>query len=244
MKSGIALMILVNAAAPSHRAAAQVDGVPPLSAAPASPTITDSRIVTLDYRPGEVVRLDVTPGFQTTVSLAPDEQIESIAVGDPSGWSVAPTRRGDHFFVRPSHDALPTNMTVITNIRTYMFDLGVSSGTSIYVMRFRYSEGQPVTGPEASLGEVVATFRFSGNSSLHPEQMVDDGRRTFIRFRPDQAVPAITAYPDRAPPALVSGSIRGEWYVLDMVASRFELQLDRKSADARRRSLPPEQSDD
>ena len=48
----------------------------------------DPRIQVVDYNDDQVVQLQATPGYQLTVEFGPDEQIESVAVGDSAAWQV------------------------------------------------------------------------------------------------------------------------------------------------------------
>ena len=44
------------------------------------------------YDPQQVVLLQVAAGYQLTLAFAPDERIESVAVGDSGAWQVTPNR--------------------------------------------------------------------------------------------------------------------------------------------------------
>ena len=53
----------------------------------------------------QVVPLEVAPGYQLMLEFAPDERIESVAVGDSGAWQVTPNRSGDRVFVKPLQGA-------------------------------------------------------------------------------------------------------------------------------------------
>src|SRR6478672_11124421 len=83
----------------------------------------DNRIRTQPYNPNEIVRIVGKTGIQSTIEFAADERIENVAVGDSSKWQITPNRRASLLFVKPLAARSRTNMTVVTDRRTYMFDL-------------------------------------------------------------------------------------------------------------------------
>ena len=84
---------------------------------------TDNRIRTQAYSADQIVRILGKAGIQSTIEFAPDERIENVAVGDSSAWQITPNRRASLLFVKPLAARSRTNMTVVTDRRTYMFDL-------------------------------------------------------------------------------------------------------------------------
>lgn len=108
-------------------------------AAPAQ--AADERLQTLIYNEAAVVRIDGKVKVQTTIKFAPDEAIENVAIGDSAAWQVQPNRAQTILFVKPLEPAARTNMTVVTNKRTYLFDLVASPRNApLYVLQFRYPE--------------------------------------------------------------------------------------------------------
>src|SRR5579875_1977686 len=98
----------------------------------------DPRIQSIEFKPDTVFQIQGAPGYAVTVELAPDEQVENVAVGDSNAWQVTANHRGDHLFVK-ALQAVPTNMTVITNVRLYNFELVPGSpGEIAYTVRFHY----------------------------------------------------------------------------------------------------------
>lgn len=105
----------------------------------------DNRLQTLVFDENAVVRIDGRVKVQTTIKFAPDEVIENVAIGDSGAWQVQPNRAQTILFVKPLEPAARTNMTVVTDKRTYLFDLVASPRNSaLYVMQFRYPELEKV----------------------------------------------------------------------------------------------------
>jgi type IV secretion system protein VirB9 len=108
-------------------------------AAPA--TAQDNRLQTLVFDEGAVVRIEGKVKVQTTIKFAPDEVIENVAIGDSAAWQVQPNKAQTILFIKPLEPAARTNMTVVTDKRTYLFDLVASPRNApLYVLQFRYPE--------------------------------------------------------------------------------------------------------
>ncbi len=122
------------------------------SFAQATPATTDSRIRTLVYNSNEVYELKFYYGYQSFIEFAEDEEIEMISIGEAFAWRLTPA--GKRLFVRPLEIAGHTNMTIISNKRTYHFDIrsgeydGKADEELIYTVRFFYPQlGQPLPIP-------------------------------------------------------------------------------------------------
>lgn len=107
----------------------------------------DARLVTRLYDPDEVVRIEGRTGVQASIAFADNEQIENVAVGDSASWQITPNKRANLLFVKPMAAAARTNMTVVTDKRTYFFDLVASAKSDpLYVLRFTYPD-EPKPAP-------------------------------------------------------------------------------------------------
>lgn len=122
--------------------AAAMLSVPVLAA---QPITTDSRIKTLVFNPNEVFNITTHYGYQSNIEFGAKEVIETISVGDRVAWQITPA--GRRLFIRAQEENAHTNMTVITNLRAYQFDLRSSAADAVfgseeltYVVRFFYPE--------------------------------------------------------------------------------------------------------
>lgn len=104
----------------------------------------DGRIKILRYDPDDIFTIYTLYGYQTNIEFSRGEQVQTISVGDRSLWQIIPS--ANRLFIRPMDDEVSTNMTVITNTRTYNFDLKSGKGEladnprMIYVARFEYPD--------------------------------------------------------------------------------------------------------
>ena len=100
----------------------------------------DNRIRSLAYDPDKIVQVIGKTGIQSTIQFDGDERIQNVAVGDSSKWQVTPNHGATLLFVKPLAARVRTNMTVVTDRRTYMFDLvaGDKFSTPVYALKFSY----------------------------------------------------------------------------------------------------------
>jgi type IV secretion system protein VirB9 len=115
-----------------------------LSATTAPAMARDNRLATRLYKNDEVVRVDGKVNVQASIMFDDGETIENVAVGDSESWQITPNKRANLLFVKPMAASARTNMTVVTDKRTYFFDLVASpSATPIYALRFTYADAKP-----------------------------------------------------------------------------------------------------
>jgi type IV secretion system protein VirB9 len=195
----------------------------------------DPRIQSVLYDANQVVQLQVATGYQLTVEFAPDERIENVAVGDSGAWQVTPNKRGDRLFIKAVGQGVTTNLTVVTDARTYAIELSPLFGplpTMAYTVRFRYATPAAVTvvANDAALGP--GRYKLSGDKALRPSAIDDDGVHTYVAWGPDQTLPAIFAIDDKGNETLVNGMTRDGRFVIDAVANKLVFRIDRQTAAA------------
>lgn len=116
----------------------------------------DARIKLLKYDQNDIYTIYTLYGYQTNIEFGRDETIQTISVGDRSLWQIVPSNR--RMFIRPLDDNMTTNMTVITDRRTYQFDLKSGEGElsnnprMVYVARFVYPERVVLKAPVIASG--------------------------------------------------------------------------------------------
>ena len=203
------------------------------------------------YDPGKVVRVEGKVNVQSTIQFGDGEQIENVAVGNSQTWQVTPNRRANLLFVKPLEPRATTNMTVVTNRHTYLFDLVANPGARnpLYMLTFTYPEmPEPVEeeptrlaqGPgnpnaielaAATDGYAVvdpATLNFdwakTGAASVLPSEIYDNGEATFITWPTGSAMPAILLKDREGNEGPVNFAVRGDVIVLDMVPREIILR--------------------
>jgi type IV secretion system protein VirB9 len=116
------------------------------------PIATDNRIKTYIYNENEVYSVLVHYGYQSSIEFGLGEELETISIGDSYAWKITPV--GRRLFIKPLEENIHTNVTIITNKRTYQFDLisklpgeGFDKEL-VYVVRFFYPTKPKITTEE------------------------------------------------------------------------------------------------
>jgi type IV secretion system protein VirB9 len=209
----------------------------------------DRRIRTLDYSPDHIVQILGRSGIQSTIEFAPDERIENVAVGDSSAWQITPNRRASLLFVKPLVARSRTNMTVVTDRRTYMFDLvaGDKWTTPVYALKFSYpndktaeAEKAPaqvpaIVGPPPPTPAQVAEklhfdWKSKGNGKLLPDRVFDDGSSVFLAWDKDTPLPAILTMSEDRKEGPLNYRIDGDYIVISPVPANLVLRYGSKYA--------------
>jgi type IV secretion system protein VirB9 len=224
VRRAAAAAVLITLAAPAFAA------VTPLPAGP------DPRLRVVLYDPLQVVALPGVLGFQTMIEFDPAERIENVAIGDSLGWQVVPSRRANLLFLKPVGKAPVTNMTVVTNLRRYAFELSVRPARHaadrdvIYDLRFEYPPPVTpvVTAPQPPAPrppeDVNHAYSYEGSTENLPVRVFDDGHLTYFRFAEDASYPAIFAVEADKTEAVVNFRIRDGYLVVDRLARAFVLR--------------------
>ena len=204
-----------------------------------TPGTGDPRVQTVTYQPDQIVQLQAAPGYQLTLEFAPDEQIENVAIGDSGAWQATPNRHGDRLFLKPLGYGTATNMTVVTSVRVYLFDLvplGGPSSEMAYRVRFDYPSAAQAQVEETPVATEEGRYRLSGNRSLRPSRISDDGLHTYIEWAADRSIPAVYAIDARGQESLVNGMMRDGIFVIDSVSGQLVFRIDDHVARATRRA--------
>jgi type IV secretion system protein VirB9 len=220
------------------------------------PGAADPRIKTIDYDPLQVVRIVGVFRTATQIRFADDETILHVALGDTSGWEVAPET--NILFAKPTAPRSPTNLIVTTRTaggetRHYTFELiargARATSEAYYVVRFRYPTAEKLQLQTALSAEAQAleqrvlqlklergvlegprnlAYELQGSSAIAPSEVTDNGRFTVLRFPGAQALPAVYGVSPDGTEALVPFDVRGEFLVVHQTAAQLRLRKGRE----------------
>jgi type IV secretion system protein VirB9 len=204
----------------------------------------DSRIVTRRYDPSTIITVPGRLGTQATIAFGEDERIENVAVGDSAMWQVTPNKRANLLFVKPTGARARTNMTVVTDQRTYLFDLVANAvSTPVYVLRFSYPPKpkpiEPVAVAAAETAPVKqqpdpASLNFAwkkeGSPALLPNRVFDDGRSVYLGWQPDVPMPAILIRDFKGVEGPVNFNLQGDYVVVEGVPGQLVLRSGKEMA--------------
>jgi type IV secretion system protein VirB9 len=208
-----------------------------LAAAPAGavtphPGDGDPRIHVVMYDPDQVVELHGVLGYQLSLEFDPQERIENVAIGDSLGWQVTPNRKANLLFVKPMAHRPDTNMSVVTNLRRYNFQLSVRGKTALrsipFSVRFLYPppmlamvEAPPPPAPPVDRNHA---YSYQGSSKTLPARLFDDGQATYFAFADQEDLPAVFAVEPDGAESVVNSHMRDGYVVVDRIARGFVLR--------------------
>lgn len=216
---------------------APVANAQPVETPPEVAKPRDPRIRVIDYDPDQVYAITGHTGYQMTIEFEPGEKIETVGIGDSSGWQVTPNGNATLLFLKPMAVNAVTNMALVTNKRRYNLELSSRSGARvhsasvIYVLRFRIpalptaaaavEDNRISQVPESQWNR---NYRFEGNKELVPEEIFDDGLYTYIRFADTLETPAIFSVSGAEDENLINSNLRGKFVMIDRVTGQIVLR--------------------
>lgn len=200
--------------------------------------LPDPRIREVPYRSDAVYRLRGYVGYQIDITFAPGERFIGLGVGDSKGITFAAD--ANHLFLKPRVARVATNLTVLTNLRTYLFDYEAerrppdpSGADVIYALRFEYPPAsvraasrerrRVETDIAAAQGNRPRNYDYwyCGAPSLRPAAAWDDGVQTTLVFGAHTELPAIFALNEDGSESLVNFDVQAGRIVIQRVARRL-----------------------
>ena len=198
---------------------------------------SDSRVLLAMYRDSEVYKVVATYGFQTTIEFSDKETVETISIGDSIAWQVVPA--GHRVFLKPQEQNAVTNMTVITSMRPYYFELGARKSSNpasvTFLLRFTYPDLSPTVLDvrSASRTSVIPAkkpsdynfnYSLTGSKEIAPTRVFDDGEFTFMQFRGLADLPAIFLVDKDKQESVINYRIEGPYVVIERIGKQFSLR--------------------
>jgi type IV secretion system protein VirB9 len=188
----------------------------------------DQHVKTVSYDPNNVVIVHGQYGYQTQIVFAADEIVQNISIGDSLAWQAVPVR--NNLFIKPTATS-KTNMTVLTNVNSYNFQLDSTHSKSLptYKLRFIYpAAGYNRDGQANAVGVCDPTqinwkYSFTGDKRLAPREAFDCNNQ-FTYFRFDNTLPAIFIVDKNRKETLINYQLKGHYLVVNTTAPQFTLR--------------------
>ena len=184
------------------------------------------------------MRLTGYTGYQMILEFEAGEKIETVGIGDSSGWQVTPNGAATVMFLKPVGLPRTTNMSIVTNQRRYNIELIAHSGVKvaqsqiIYAVRFRYPQRVSEAAQAPAAAPIITTppeqwnraYSYDGAKGNVPEQIFDDGKATYFRFATGTSTPAIFSITPDTGESIVNFAVRGPYIVVEQLAPQFVLR--------------------
>ncbi len=195
------------------------------------------------YNPNEVYRYIGHYLSQSYIEFEEGEKVQTISMGDTTSWQT--TVMDNKLFLKPILSFANTNMTIMTNKRTYHFELDAVEAASVteddvlFYIKFMYPESEDKNIVVFDMNEKRSDlpdlrnldaynfdYEYSGSDNIAPSKVFDDGEFTYIEF-PDKnsyEMPAIYAVDSDGYEAMVNYRIVENYIVVEQLASNFTLR--------------------
>jgi type IV secretion system protein VirB9 len=201
----------------------------------------DQRIRYVTYDPDEVVTVDAAVGVVTHVVLEAGEAYVAHAFGDGKAWDFAV--KANHYFLKAVATNADSNLTIVTDRRSYHFNLKLATGTdarATFEVSFRYPHSDARKrrdearhqGVEETFGRrggsANVAYSMSGDLDIAPVNAWDDREFTYFKFPGNRDIPAIYMVDVEGTESIVnrhSAGAANEIVVVHRVAARWVLRL-------------------
>lgn len=217
------------------------------------PMMEDQRVKQVEYQKNNVVTIHGQAFISTQLIFGSDETILDVQGGDEAGWTVHIDKVLPYILnIKPTLFNSNTNLAVVTSDskgdkRIYRFHLLMGNQVDeanekpTYAIEFVYPDKEKAK-LEATLNylqhqkETILNaskqptdyhwdYNFSGDKSIMPVHVFDDGQFTYLQLRPGQTVPAAFAVDNAAGQESVANTrIEGDYLVIQQLAPQFTLR--------------------
>ncbi|MEG4582209.1 P-type conjugative transfer protein VirB9 [Microcoleus sp. MON1_C5] len=212
---------------------------------------SDSRVRHVMYDPNQVYEIIGTYGYQTSLEFATDEEVKVVSLGDTIAWQTVPYN--NRVFLKPVEPRAATNMTVITNKRTYYFMLSSTklSKETTFLVRFKYPQTTSTVATMQSKPKIDSTgfdpetinLDYSTSGHKHAillNRVLDDGQFTFFRFDEKGEIPTIYTVGPDGTESIVNTRREGSYLVVERTAGLFTLRNGNSYLCVRNNSIQSE----
>lgn len=206
------------------------------------PTAADPRIREVVYNPSQVYEIIGAYRFTTTIEFQKGETVQYLALGDTIAWQAHPM--GRRVVLKPVEPRAITNLTVVTDRRTYYFRLSAApqkdERDAMYLVRFSYPADlgiavNPDAERKASAGAAIddtasrvkvrhCNYSVSGSREIKLVRACDDGLFTYLEFAKNAKLPSFFAVDPDGNESVVNYRMEGKYVVIERVGSVFTLR--------------------
>lgn len=208
---------------------------------------SDSRFKAWTYYSKSVYRFTGYYLNPTYIEFEEGEQVSTISTPKPTAWQFVPN--GNRLFLKPVEDNADTTAIIMTNKRTYFFELIAEEASGpfdprvSFFVKFRYPVEQSASSggvdsngfailqyvttdiPDLSHPERYnLNYTMSGDNAISPKEVFDDGRFTYMRFDKSGMLPAVFAVDAQGFEELVNYRIVGDYMMIERVVAIFTLR--------------------
>ena len=201
-----------------------------------------------NYYKNSVYEIFAKPNYITTLKLNSDENLVYVGGGDVENWQIDETNGGSenatYLMIKPSFPNLKTNLSVITDKRSYFIVLeSTDNSYNPYVSwKYPYDEGmahikkiqektksKDIELNAKEINQIEFGYTYNKNSKIAPEQVCTDGEKTVLIFNDKlQESPVVYVYGDDNTLSLVNYRQINNKVIIDKVVDKIQLVLGKE----------------
>lgn len=202
----------------------------------------DARVRHISYNSLDVVKIEAVVGVATHIVLEEGEEYLTHAFGDAEAWTF--DYQLNHYFIKPIAESASTNLTIVTNKRTYYFRLQLSPASqaqAMYGIKFSYPDNLFEQGKQNIQDQIFNThastyynldYTMSGDLDIAPVNVWDNGRFTYFKFAANADIPGIYISGKDCEESIVNRHTVGEGnniIVVHKLGARWVLRLGNRA---------------
>lgn len=221
----------------------------------------DNRIQYFNYSPDDVFVINTKIGRSSLIQFEDGEIINDdggLGMGEAQAWSLGV--KANNIFFKPKQQMPDTNMIVVTNKRTYAFELKTADTNITYVARFKYPEpelkgvseqGRKPTqlyiratdnekGEKVFIDSRINVHYFKkGDIKIAPTNMWDDNLFTYLKYDNADDLPTVYKLMPDGSETLVNTHTKDNVLVVHEVTQTLRLRLGRSVVDLHNANKQP-----
>lgn len=199
----------------------------------------DPRFKTFSFTPNTTYKLVTVYDNPTYIEFEEGETISTIINPKKTAWQLVPA--GKRLFIKPEESEADTNITIMTNKRVYFFEAYAKEPSGnfdkdyTFFFKFKYPSEEEAKNirtyaksilPDVEQNPEKYNFNYTitGEDSLYPVKIFDDGEFTYFEFPRNSKVPAFFAVDSNGFESIVNFRMVGEYLVVEEVSGRFTLR--------------------
>ena len=198
----------------------------------------DARFQTIEFVASGIFHLRTSPEVVQTVLFASGERIRSVLLSDPNAYMVSVAASGDGLTLKPNSQTALAIMSVRTERRSYEIELAAGGGAGTpQLIRFSYGNESAASPPVSTVPTAPpagVSWRLSGDAAMQPASISDDGKKIYIAWHDNQAMPAVFSTGAGGKEQMVDGYVRAGVFTIDRIYGDLVFRIDSKQAVARR----------
>ncbi len=216
--------------------------------------ITDQRIKQVEYQRNQVIPIVGQAFVNTQIIFGDDETILDVQNGDEAGWTAHIDKNIPYILnIKPTLFDSNTNLDIVTtdshNLkRIYRFhlimgrEINKNKINSTYAIEFIYPDKEKakledtlnylkrqqetIINSSKQPSDYHWDYTFSGDKTILPIHIFDDGQFTYLQLRPGQSVPAVFAVNNSVgDESVVNVRREGDYLVIHELAPQFTLRV-------------------